>query len=594
MSLRPAQHHTRRKPYQKMKNNSFWCGLALLSAGLFSVHSHAQSPPPFRIGLNFAFLGATNAALVAATFTNLTPLGLRGTRHSSPGDANWLQVHPSQLVYNFNNADLIFFNTNGVMPLATLYEDPNPAGGTFVNPGLQVPWLTNASGFSFAAAELKEASNYVTTVVSHFTNATHLWEISNEVSGTNTPPRSLPPDKFAAYMITNRIWIRAADPQAQVLLSGCLGGFGLPFTNNYVWLRTLLTNNGAAGFDAMNYHDYKSWWVLATNYDNYRAILNEFNLTNLPIWITECSSASTNGNPNTVVPYASEDQQAADVWRRSCLLFGKGASVWFWHSLYSDAVGNFANQGLLTALSTNGPSLKKKSWHGFRLLVQKIEGFQTAKMLQLGNATTNNLAGGDGQWAVQFDWSDGTRRYVAWSGTNLNYTLNNLDSNASPYRVTVVVPTALANSNETATFTVTTNLVAGNSLALTGTNLPVVIESTLTPFQIWANTRIPNAALRGQTDDPDGDGQNNYAEFLAGTEPNDANSVFKLTGISREGANWRIYWTSATNKNYSLLRALTLTNFTALQTNLTAAPPTNSWLDTNAGSATLFYRVQLN
>jgi len=579
-----------------MKILRVWSGVFLFVVGFFfCVDALAQSQPPFRIGLNFAFIGASNAATVTAVFTNITPLGLRGTRHSSPGDANWLTVHPSINTYNFTNTDLIFFNTNGVIPLATLYEDPNPTNA--LNPGLQVPGVSNTNGFSFTSNELYYASNYVATVVSHYTNATHLWEIANEVSGITNRPRSLPPDAFASYMVTNRNWIHAIDPQAQVLLPGCIGGYGLPFTNNYIWLRQVLTNLtslGAPGFDAMNYHDYKSWWVLPIDFDGYRATLAEFNLTNMPIWITECSSASTNNglNPNTVVPYASEDQQAADVWRRSCLLFGKGASVWFWHSLNSDPLGNFSNQGLLTPAANGGQ--KKKSWHAFKLLVQKIEGFQSATLLQLGNVTTNNNSGGDGQWAVQFDWSDGTRRFVVWSGTNLNYTLANLDTNAAPYRVTTVVPSALANNSETATFTIATNSLAGTSLALTGTNLPVVVESTLSLFQIWANAHIPNASLRGQSDDPDGDGQNNYAEFLAGTEPNDSNSVFKLSSVSREGANWRIYWSSTSNKFYSVLRSTTLPTFSVAQTNLAATPPTNNWLDTNADSAASFYRIRLD
>ena len=352
-------------------------------------------------------------------------------------------------------------------------------------------------------------------------------------------------------------------------------------------MRQILTNTGTNGFDVVNYHDYKSWWVLPADFDGYRGVLAEFNLTNMPIWVTECSSPSASNNPAFTVPYASEDQQAADVWRRSCLLFGKGVTTWFWHSLYSGPGGGFANDGLLTPGAATPSGQKKKSWHAFKLLVEKIEGFQNSTLLQLGNATTSNTNGGDGQWAVQFDWADGTRRFVVWSGTNLNYTLTNLDTNAAPYRITTVVPATLSSDGETATFAITTN-------ALTGTNLPVVVESTLSLFQIWANTRIPNAALRGQTDDPDGDGQNNYAEFLAGTEPNDTNSVFKLTGISREGANWRVYWSSTSNRVYSVLRATTLTNFSVLQTNVPATPPTNSWLDTNTVNSTLFYRAQLN
>ena len=569
-------------------------GICLICGAIFSsLEKAAAEQPPFRIGLNFAFVGATNAATVAAVFTNLAPLGLRGTRHSSPGDANWLTVHPATDTYNYTNTDLIFLNTNGVMPLATLYEDPNPTNA--LNPGLQVPWASSTNGFGFTSNELFHASNYIANVVAHYTNATHLWEIANEVSGITNRPRSLPPEVFAAYMITNRNWIRAVDPQATVLLPGCLGGFNLPFTNNYNWLRTFLTNGGAAGMDAMNYHDYKPWWVLPYDYEGYRAVLAEFNLTNLPIWITECSSASTNAGFGNVVPYASEDQQAADVWRRSCVLFGRGASVWFWHSLYSSTNNSgFAYQGLLTPLTAIPPAQKKKSWHAFKLLVQKIEGFQTATSLATYTNQTDLLSGGGGQWAVQFDWSDGTRRYALWSGTNLNYTLTSLDTNAAPYRVTTVVPATLSSDGETATFSVSTNGLGGTSLTLTGTNLPVVVESTLSLFQIWANTRIPNASLRGQGDDPDGDGQNNYAEFLAGTDPNDANSVFKLTGISREGANWRIYWSSVSNRAYTLQRAVNLSGFTAIETNLPATPPTNSWLDTNTGSSMWFYRGQLN
>jgi hypothetical protein len=569
-------------------------GVAVLFGMVFiSPTAPAQSPPPFRIGLNFAFIGGSNAATVAGVFTNITPLGLRGTRHSNPGDVNWLHIHPSISTYDFTNTDLIFFNTNGVMPIGTFYEDPNATN--ILNPGLQVPWLAG-SGFSFTTNELVQASNYVTTVVAHYTNATHLWEIANEVSGITNRPRSLPPETFAGFLVTNRNWIRAVDPQAQVLLPGCLGGYGLPFTNNYIWLRQLLTSLnelGATGFDVMNYHDYKSWWVLPVDFDGYRAVLAEFNLTNMPIWITECSSASTNNpvNPNTVVPYASEDQQAADVWRRSCLLFGKGASVWFWHSLYSDPFGNFANQGLLTPNS--GTVQKKKSWHAFKLLVEKIEGFQSASILQLGVVSTNNLNGGGGQWAVQFDCRDGLRRYVVWSGTNLNYTLTNLDTNAAPYRITTVVPASLASGGETATFTVVTNALAGSSLALTGTNLPVLVESTLSPFQIWANTRIPDAAQRGETSDADNDGQNNYAEFLAGTDPNNSASALRVTGISPEGAGWRVYWTSESNKVYTVERASSWPTFLPAQTNLSATAPQNSWLDTNASTASLFYRIRL-
>ena len=75
---------------------------------------------------------------------------------------------------------------------------------------------------------------------------------------------------------------------------------------------------------------------------------------------------------------------------------------WFWHSLYSGVGGGFANDGLLTPGVSGGQ--KKKSWHAFKLLVEKIEGFQTASALSIYTNQPDNTNGGQGQWAVRFDW----------------------------------------------------------------------------------------------------------------------------------------------------------------------------------------------
>lgn len=50
--------------------------------------------------------------------------------------------------------------------------------------------------------------------------------------------------------------------------------------------------------------------------------------------------------------------------------------------------------------------------------------------------------------------------------------------------------------------------------------------------------------------DKDGDGQNNYAEFLAGTVPNNAGSVLKATGATKVGGNASVTWTSVPGKVY--------------------------------------------
>jgi hypothetical protein len=121
---------------------------------------------------------------------------------------------------------------------------------------------------------------------------------------------------------------------------------------------------------------------------------------------------------------------------------------------------------------------------------------------------------------VRFDWADGTRRYVVWSGTNLNHTLTNLTAN--PYRVTTVVPATLSSDGETATFTVVTNTPASGSLALSGANLPVLVEST-----------VPVApVITSATMDASG-------TTLNGTGPTaETYRVFATTDVTLPFANW--------------------------------------------------------
>lgn len=571
--------------------------LCLAVAFLFlTVSAPGQSAAPFRIGLNFPFAGPTNP-VVSVLMTNLVELNVRATRHLAPGDVTWNNLQATSSVpLNFNQADQVFFNTNSVLPLGSLYDVTSNTNST----GLQVPWIQGA-GFNFTSAEMTAASNYVSAVVSRYKTATHYWEIANEMNTKTNRNIGLPVDEFASFLVTNRYWIQLADPEAKVVLPGCLGNFGYPLTNTCVWLRQLLTRTGSAGFDVMNYHDYKSWWVLPADYDQLRAILDSFGMTNMPIWITECSSSSVLNNPTNTVPYASEDEQAADVWRRSCTLFGRGAAAWFWHSLYSGPSGGFAHNGLLTPSASIPSGQKKKSWHAFQLLVSKIEGFQSATALSLHADQTNNASGGAGQWAVQFDWNDGTRRTVVWSGTNLDYTLTGLDTNASPYTITTVVPATLSADGKTATFTSVTNPLTGTSLQLSGTNLPVLVESTLTPFQIWANTYVADPARRGEGDDPDGDNLSNRNEYLAGTDPGSSNSVLRITAMTLSNSIREVTWTAHGNHE-RLYRVLTAPEpgqaFTGVLFSNTLGGGASPWYEvtntvTDSSSLTQqFYRIE--
>jgi hypothetical protein len=64
----------------------------------------------------------------------------------------------------------------------------------------------------------------------------------------------------------------------------------------------------------------------------------------------------------------------------------------------------------------------------------------------------------------------------------------------------------------------------------------------LDPFDATGNN--------GANGDPDGDGQNNLAEFLAGTNPTNSASVFRITAITRQGIDLRVTWNCVSNHIY--------------------------------------------
>jgi len=81
-------------------------------------------------------------------------------------------------------------------------------------------------------------------------------------------------------------------------------------------------------------------------------------------------------------------------------------------------------------------------------------------------------------------------------------------------------------------------------------HLPIVADYTipvLDPFTAWqlqyfTCTNCPQAAA---TADPDGDGQNNLAEYLAGTDPTSSTSALRIISAVRQGNDIAISWSTA-------------------------------------------------
>ncbi len=106
------------------------------------------------------------------------------------------------------------------------------------------------------------------------------------------------------------------------------------------------------------------------------------------------------------------------------------------------------------------------------------------------------------------------------------------------------------------------------------------------------------ADLSRGSDDPDGDGASNLSEYLAGTDPLNPASFFKISSLATIGANLQVSWPTTTNRTYQLQRADSLVP-PIIWTNI--GPPLNATggivtqTDTNASINTAhYYRIQKN
>ena len=61
-----------------------------------------------------------------------------------------------------------------------------------------------------------------------------------------------------------------------------------------------------------------------------------------------------------------------------------------------------------------------------------------------------------------------------------------------------------------------------------------------------------NNAVGSPQADPDGDGHNNYQEFLAGTNPTNGAAVLKIVGMAQEGNNVHLTWTMGSGRTNAL------------------------------------------
>jgi len=165
---------------------------------------------------------------------------------------------------------------------------------------------------------------------------------------------------------------------------------------------------------------------------------------------------------------------------------------------------------------------------------------------------------------------------------------------------TNITTNSVVHTYSAGTFDVTLS-VSGPDGAST-TNLANYIN-VLTAFQAWQIQYFgsTNNASAASGADPDGDGQNNMAEFASGTDPTNSMSALQITSVSRQGSDVFVIWTMGDGKTNALQSSAGATggsystNFTDLFIVTNTVGSATNYLD--VGGATnvpsRYYRVTL-
>ena len=133
---------------------------------------------------------------------------------------------------------------------------------------------------------------------------------------------------------------------------------------------------------------------------------------------------------------------------------------------------------------------------------------------------------------------------------------------ATGIRTVAVAVAALADALPEPLETLSLNLLPNGTYAIAGS--PAVVTLAANLYDYWRGTEFTPAeladpAISGDQADPDGDGQTNAAEFIAGTKPKEAGSVLRVSRLNLAGSGLQIEFPTVAGKTYRVYYSNDLT-----------------------------------
>jgi len=146
-----------------------------------------------------------------------------------------------------------------------------------------------------------------------------------------------------------------------------------------------------------------------------------------------------------------------------------------------------------------------------------------------------------------------------------------------------------------------TGTIWGYGITATSSVARFTFQTQLEAFHSWLTSYgLPSDGSADYVDS-DGDGMNNWQEYVAGTIPTNANSVLEITSEQAiSGTSFVFRWSTVSNRLYDIFRATNLTSSVGAfapvpgATNLPATPPENSWTNPISPVTQGFYKVRVH
>lgn len=341
-----------------------------------------------------------------AIFEEFEKLGIQSYRQFIKADLLWDVIEPENDQWNFTGTDAVLLeNTSTATPIVTLfslqYASPTP------------PWTSSPQEFEKELTE--ETKEYLLKIIERYGDVVTYWELGNEMDhwkaadpeetqGKDSLPASYPlngftPQEQGIFLKQAADFIRSHDEDAIIVMPG----MGSPASTD--WYEGVLETAGPDTFDIVNYHYYGDMERYSDIRQKFNEILIDSEMDGKPVWLTETGTtwSQETAQIRDRQGEASEESQAADIFRRIIPAYSHGDDLVMWHTFIGSPVMAGNEWGGFGILSDKGEPMQ--SYYTFALLANEVIPFKSVEKISEDAQGINTY---------RITTENGEIKYVAW------------------------------------------------------------------------------------------------------------------------------------------------------------------------------------